>query len=120
MQHSRIDGGMWRCLQVAGVGMHSAQLQADRDRAVAALDEATKAATTAQQDAARCAQRRNNITVCQLVQWGGKMRSPDGVCVEEQLHKSVVRQAVMCLVCRDAEQLVLPLLLLMQAEEGAA
>jgi hypothetical protein len=43
------------CLQAVGTGVQSAQLMADRDRAVAALDEATKAAAAAQQDAARCA-----------------------------------------------------------------
>lgn len=40
-------------LQVVGAGVQSAQLTSDRDRAVAALDEATRAATAAQQDAAR-------------------------------------------------------------------
>lgn len=43
------------CLQAVGAGVQSAQLMADRDRAVAALDEATKAAAAAQQDAARYA-----------------------------------------------------------------
>lgn len=46
---------VWRCclLQVTGAGVQAAQLLVERDRAVAALDEATKAATAAQQDAAR-------------------------------------------------------------------
>lgn len=41
------------CLQAGSGGVQSAQLMAERDRAVAALDEATKAAAAAQQDAAR-------------------------------------------------------------------
>lgn len=43
------------CVQAVGAGLQSVQLLTERDRAVAALDEATKAATAAQQDAARCA-----------------------------------------------------------------
>lgn len=40
-------------VQAVGVSVQSTQLTAERDRAVAALDEATKAAAAAQQDAAR-------------------------------------------------------------------